>query len=430
MVDSRRGGEGPEGTSESTLGVPVSPKPPGKSRIIIICLIVLVLFGVGWLVHVRKSEAGKKQAAGGRGAANAGPVPVVAGTVARKDVPIYLDGLGTVQAFNTVTVHSRVDGQLQKVAFSEGQDVRAGDLLAQIDPAPFKALLAEVQAKKGQDEAQLANARVQLDRDTDLLKQQIIAQQDYDTQKTLTAQLEAAVKADQAAIESAQVQLNYTTIGSPIDGRTGLRQVDPGNIVKATDTNGIVVLTQLRPISIIFTVPEQNLAAIQKQMAQDTLAVLAVDRDNRTILSQGKVVVLDNQLDTTTATIRLKATFPNEDLRLWPGQFVNTRLLLMVRKNATVVPASVIQRGAEGPFAFVIKDESAQVRPVKVAQIESGQALVEEGLQPGEQVVVDGQYKLQNGSKVRISTGEAAASPPSGSAPATNNPAKGKRHKT
>lgn len=386
-----------------------------RGKIIALIVFAIGVAGVAWLVHARRTGAAKKQAGAGR--MNA-PVPVVAGVVIQKDVPIYLDGLGTVQAFNTVGIHARVDGQIQKITFKEGQDVKAGDLLAQIDPAPFQAQLSEMEAKKGQDEAQLGNARATFDRDVDLLKQQIISQQEYDTQKAQVAQLEAAVKADQAVIENAKVQLNYTRIASPIDGRTGVRLMDAGNLVRANDTNAIVVITQLRPVSVLFTLPEQHLGTIQEQMGGGPLTVLAVDRDNRTVLAEGKLAVIDNQLDTTTGTIRLKATFPNEKLRLWPGQFVNTRLLLSVHKGAAVVPASVIQRGQEGAYAFVITNDTAQIRPVKVAQIEGGEALVESGLTPGEQVVVDGQFKLQNGSKVR--TGPSEGSSPIGTRGGTN----------
>ncbi|MCX6897220.1 MAG: efflux RND transporter periplasmic adaptor subunit [Verrucomicrobia bacterium] len=336
-------------------------------------------------------------------------VPVLAVKVAQKDVPIYLDGLGTVQAFNSVTIRTRVDGQLVKVAFVEGQEVKAGDLLALIDPAPFNAALAQATAKKGQDEAQLANARLDLKRNAELVAQKIASRQVYDTQQSLVNQLEAAVKADQAAIDSARVQLDYTTIVSPLEGRCGIRLVDQGNIVHANDANGLVVITQLRPITVILTLPEQTLGDIRKQLGHGELTVLAVDRDNKTVLGEGKLAVIDNMIDVTTATIKIKATFPNNDLRLWPGQFVNARLLLETRKNGIVVPAAVIQRGPEGSYAFVIKgdksgEQTVEVRPVKVALIEDGQALLDEGVKPGERVVVEGQYRLQAGSKVKLRT--------------------------
>lgn len=331
-----------------------------------------------------------------------GPVPVVAGKVTQKNVPIYLDGLGTVQAFNTVTVHVRVDGQLQKIVFSEGQEVHEGDLLAQIDPAPFQTQVEQAEAKKAQDEAQLANARADLKRNSDLLTQQIVSQQVFDTAQALVAQMAAAVKSDEAAISSAKVQLGYTKVVSPINGRTGIRLVDQGNIVHANDPNGLVVITQMKPISVVFTLPEQTLTSIQREIGRRQLAVLAMDRDNTTTLGEGALAVVDNQIDTSTGTVKLKGTFPNSDLKLWPGQFVNARLLLTTRTNGLVVPTSVIQRGPDGAYAFVIKqDQSVQIRPIKIGQIEAGEALIEEGLKAGERVVVDGQYKLQNGSKVK-----------------------------
>jgi membrane fusion protein, multidrug efflux system len=377
-----------------------SPKPQTASLgrwVLIIGLLLLVAVG-GWaLIHHRHTEANAGPAAGRRSGL---PVPVITGVVTTKDVPIYLDGLGTVQAFNTVTVHSRVDGQLMSIKFEEGQDVTAGEILAELDPAPFRTQLDQSIAKKGQDEAQLANARVELDRDADLLAQKVLPQADYDTQKALVNQLQAAVNADQAAIESAKVQLDYATIRSPIDGRVGIRLVDRGNVMHAGDANGLVVITQLRPISVIFTLPEQVLPKLQQGKTDFT--VFAFGRDNTNELDRGRLAVIDNQIDTTTGTIKLKATFPNEALRLWPGQFVNTRLLLATRKDGIVVPASTVQRGPEGAFAYVIKDDqSVEMRALKVAQIEGGQALIDEGLKAGESIVVDGQYKLQPGSHIK-----------------------------
>lgn len=369
-------------------------------------LILLLLVGLGvviWLWQAPKSRSGA-EAAGPRGGMGTNPVPVVAGNVERKDVPIFLEGLGTVQAFNTVTVRTRVDGQIIHIRFIEGQDVHKGDLLAEIDPAPYQAVLDQNTAKKAQDEAQLTVAQITLKRDEQLLASKILAQQDYDTQKAQVQQLQATVEADQAAINSASVNVGYTTITSPLDGRTGIRQVDEGNIVHATDSNGLVVITQLKPISVVFTLPEQNLQQIQEHLTgNEQPIVYALDRDNKTTLGEGKLAVIDNQIDTTTGTLRLKATFPNEDYKLWPGQFLNVRLLLTTRKGATVVPASVVQRGPDGTFAFVLSNDVAFVRPVKVSSIEQSVALIDQGLEPGERVVVDGQYKLQSGQKVKAS---------------------------
>jgi multidrug efflux system membrane fusion protein len=373
--------------------------------------LLLVVLGIYRVKQTQEAAAAKKQAA------VIPPVPVIAGAVAMKDVPIYLDGLGTVQALNTVTVHTRVDGQLVKVAFTEGQDVKEGDLLAQIDPAPFQAALGQAVAKKGQDVAQLANANLDLTRDADMFAKKVISSQQLDTQKALVAQLAATVKADQAGIDSAQVQLDYTNIVSPIAGRTGIRLVDQGNIVHAADTGGLVVITQLRPISLLFTLPEQNLADIHKRTAAgEEMTVLAVDRDNQTVIDEGTLSVINNQIDTTTGTIQLKATFPNKNLQLWPGQFVNARLHLTTRKSGLVVPASVIQRGPNGPYAFVIKaDQTVEIRPVKTTKADANDVLIESGLKVGEKVVVDGQYKLQDGSAVKIGDKNAVKHTESGS---------------
>jgi multidrug efflux system membrane fusion protein len=386
-----------------------SPSSDHRSHLVlyVVLLVVCVVLGagIGLLIHKRRAAA---QGAAGRGALP--PVPVVLGKVKQKDVPIYLDGLGTVQAYNTVTIHTQVSGQLKKVAYVEGQDVHAGDLLAQIDPAPYQAALNQAIGKKGSDEAQLANARVDLDRETALYAAKIDSQQVYATQKALVDQFDATVKADQAAIDSAQVNLNYCTIDSPLDGRTGIRPVDQGNFVQPSDTNGLAVITQLQPISVIFTLPEQTLGQIHRQMQKDSaeLKVIAMGRDDTNVLDTGTLAVIDNQIDTTTGTIRIKANFPNENLRLWPGQFVNARLQLYIRTNGLTVPAAVIQRGPEGAlatYAFVAQGQGTNLtvkqQPVTVAQIDGGEALIDSGLQAGEPVVVDGQYKLQDGSKIR-----------------------------
>jgi membrane fusion protein, multidrug efflux system len=388
--------------------------------VIIIGVCLLVVGAAVWFS--RNHAAGAAKQGPGARSFELPPVPVVAIPVAQEDMPIYLTGIGTVQAFNTVTVRARVDGQVTKIAFTEGQDVHAGDLLAQIDPDPYRTALAQAAAKKGQDEAQLANARVDLKRYADLLANEGVTQQQYDTQKALVDQFIATVNADQAAIDSAKVQLDYTTIVSPIDGRIGLRLVDQGNIVHANDANGLLVITQLKPISVVFILPEQALAYIQQeaQGADPDFSVLAVSQDNTTVLGEGKLAVIDNQIDPTTAQIKLKATFPNTDLRLWPGQFVYARLLLTVRKGCTVVPTAVVQQGPTGSFAFVItQDQTVEVRPVKVAlalpaQGEQKEVVIEDGLQPGDRVVLEGQSKLQSGSRIKLTdaSGESEAQGP------------------
>jgi multidrug efflux system membrane fusion protein len=407
--------------------VPTAPKAeqPRKSgggmpwKSLVAGAVLIVIAFVVWQRESHHASPQTKSKGGGRGGGPSGPVSVMVGTAVKKDVPIYLDGLGTVQAFNMVTVRSRVDGQLLKLGFREGQDVKEGDLLAQIDPAAFQAQLEQAVAKKAQDDAQLTFAELELKRDADLLTSKIVSQEVYDTQKATVNQLAATVKADQAAIDNARVQLDYCTIKSPMDGRTGIRLVDQGNIIHSSESNGIVVLTQLRPISVIFTLPEQTLGEIRAETSDDAMTVLAVDRDNHTVLDEGNLAVIDNQIDVTTGTIRLKSTFPNPKLKLWPGQFVNARLLLKVRTGGIVVPASVVQRGPEGAYVFAVQDDmSVKMVPVKVGQIDQNEALIDSGLNEGERVVVDGQYKLQPGSKIK----PAEAARPAGAGSATNRP--------
>jgi multidrug efflux system membrane fusion protein len=338
------------------------------------------------------------------------PIPVVGGVVEQRDTPIYLDGIGTVQAFNTVTVHAQVDGVLQKVAFREGQDVRAGDLLAVVDPRPYQAQLDQATAKKAEDEAQASGATTAYNRNNSLLQQGLMDHQTVDTEKATMDQFNATVQADEAAIEQQAVELGYTRIAAPIAGRVGLRLVDEGNVVHSTDAGGLVVITQLRPISVVFTLPQQNWPQIQQRVASgQELAVLAIG-DSAQPIDRGTLSVVDNQIDATTGTIKLKAAFPNEKLALWPGQFVNVRLLMQTRRGGLVVPASVIQRGPQGSYAFVIgADSRVSPRLVTVAQIDGGYALIDQGLAAGERVVVDGQSKLQAGSTV--TTAAAPAKP-------------------
>jgi membrane fusion protein, multidrug efflux system len=366
-------------------------------------VILLGLLGGGLaLWKIRSTEAGGRENEA-RGMAR-GPVPVVAGKAERRNFPLYLNALGTVQAYNSVTVRARVDGELQQIYFQEGQNVQKGDLLAQIDSRTYQAQLDQAKAKKAQDEAQFANAKIVLSRNTLLLKNSVIDQQTYDTQKYTVDQLQALVAADQAAIESAQTQLEYTRITAPISGRVGIRLVDAGNIVRSTDTAGMLTINQVQPISVVFTLPQQNLRGVRDALQESkTLKALALDRDNLSVLTEGTLEVLDNQIDATTATVKLKAVFANTNYDLWPGQFVNVRLLLGVKDGAVTAPAKAIQRGPNGSYVYVIdSEEKAAMRPVKVGATEADWTLVETGLEAGDEVVVDGQYRLQPGAKVQV----------------------------
>jgi multidrug efflux system membrane fusion protein len=340
-------------------------------------------------------------------------IPVQTAFVAQSDVPIYFDGLGTVQAYNTVTVTSRVDGQLQRVNFVEGQEVKAGDVLVQIDARTYRATYNQALSTKAKDEAQLANAKLDLARYETLAPQNYTSKQTLDTQKALVAQLEAQIKVDQAAVEFAATNLDYTTIKSPIGGRTGIRLMDAGNNVLAAANTSLVVVTQMRPISVVFTLPADDLPAFTKAAASGALAVLALSRDFKTELDRGTVAVLDNQIVQTTGTIRLKATFPNANGTLWPGQFVNARLLIETKHNVLTVPSPAVQRGPNGLYAYVVKsDSTVEMRPLTLDQLDSGEAIIKEGLKPGEQVVVAGQYRLQAGAHVLASnSGVASAAP-------------------
>jgi membrane fusion protein, multidrug efflux system len=337
------------------------------------------------------------------------PVPVVADAVKSGDVPIYLRGIGTVQAYNTDTIRTQVQGEITQVAFKEGQAVHAGDLLAQIDPRPFQAQLDQAVANREKDQAQLVNAQANLQRDTQLLARGYATPQTVDLDKANTGQFSAAVKADEAAIEYAQTQLAYTRITSPINGVTGIRLIDVGNIVHPTDPNGLVVVTQLQPISVIFTLPETNLPQIQQAMAKGSLTVLAYSEDNKVKLDEGKLAVLDNQIIQTSGSVKLKADFPNPQHRLWPGELVNIRLLIDTRQNALSVAATAVQQGPQGAYVYVIKaDGTVEDRAVKVAQQGARIAVIDSGVQGNEQVVIGGQSRLQPGSSVKVLHGKAA----------------------
>ena len=339
------------------------------------------------------------------------PVPVVAGTVTQHDVPIYLTGVGTVIAYNTDVVRAQIQGQIVSINFKEGQTVHAGDLLAVIDPRPYQAQIDQYAANLERDQAQLQNAVANLDRYQPLAKNGWATPQLLETQQAQVGQLKAAVKADQALIDAAKVQLSYTQLTSPINGVTGIRQIDVGNIISPSNTNGLVVVTQLEPISLIFTLPETDLPQIQQEQEKTKapLTVVANSQDNTMRLAQGQLALVNNEILQTTGSIQLKANFANKSHRLWPGELVNARLLVDTRHNGLTVPASVVQQGPQGAYAYVINPNgTVETRPVKVAQIDGGQALIDSGLSANEQVVVDGQYKLQPGTHVTILQGTAA----------------------
>jgi len=336
------------------------------------------------------------------------PIPVVVGAVAQGDVPLYLSGLGTVQAYNTVTIKSRVDGQLVKILFKEGQDVKIGDVLAVIDPRPYAAQYQQAVATKAKDQSLLDNARKDLVRDQGLVGKQFVSAQTLDTQQALVDQYVAQVASDQATADYNKTQLDYTNITSPIDGRTGIRNLDIGNIIHAADSTAFVTITQIHPISVIFTLPADNLPSVTKNLGAGTLPVIAFGRDNTTALAKGTLDLVDNKIDQTTGMVRLKATFPNDDGALWPGQFVNTSVLVSTRHNGLTVAATVIQHGPKGDYVWVVKpDKTVEMRDVVVAQTQNNVALIDKGLAAGEAVVVDGQYRLQAGSKIEAASQDA-----------------------
>jgi membrane fusion protein, multidrug efflux system len=381
-----------------------------KKRVIIAAGLLTASFAAGGLAYL--AHVGLF----GRAAAAAAPapppsVPIVAAPVLQHDVPIYLGGVGTVIAYNTDVVRAQIQGQIVSINFTEGQTVHAGDLLAQIDPRPYQALIDQSVANLERDQAQLINAQANLSRYTTLGAKGWATPQLLETQKAQVGQLQAAVKADQAMIDAAKVQLSFTRLTSPIDGVVGIRQIDVGNIISPSTANGLVVVTQLDPISLIFTLPETALPQIQAQQQQvkAPLAVQAYNQDNSILLDQGVLGLVNNEILQTTGSIQLKANFANKSRRLWPGQLVNARLLVDTRHNGLTVSAAVVQQGPNGPFAYVVKpDRTVEVRPIKIAQISEGQALIDSGLQANEQVVVDGQYKLQPGVHVAILHGKAA----------------------
>jgi multidrug efflux system membrane fusion protein len=398
--------------------VPELDNPPprrsgGKTVVWIIVILVVVVLGVVGFRALHKTDTAASTQGQGQGQTRTGggrrgggmdvnrAVPVSVVPAKQQDVPVYLEGLGNVQAYYTVTVHSRVDGQLMEVNFREGQQVHKGDELALIDPRPFEAALAQAEATKFKDQANLENAQRDLQRYSDLYKQGVIAQQQYQTQQALVAQNEGLVHSDDALINSAKLNVTYSHIKSPIDGRVGLRLVDPGNIVHAADQNGLIVITQLQPIAVMFTLPEDNLPMVQQHMRGTRLQVQAWSRDDTQQIATGSLETIDNQIDPNTGTFRLKGVFANRDNALYPNQFVNARLQVYTRKNAITIPAAAVQHGSQGTYVYVVKtDKTVESRQVKVALTEGTLVVLDSGVNAGEQVVTDGQEKLQPGNKV------------------------------
>jgi membrane fusion protein, multidrug efflux system len=376
---------------------------------------LLATLAVCLLLLVSCNNSPNPQAAskgGGKKGQQRGPmtVPVAVAKAETRDLPVYLQGLGSVEAFNTVVVKSRLDGQLVEIHFKEGQEVKKGDLLAVIDPRPYEVALTQADATLYKDQSALNDAKLNFQRFQDLYKQGIIPQQQFDTQKSLMGQLEGAVRADEAQINNVKLNLTYTRITAPVSGRIGLRQVDIGNMVHASDPNGLLVITQLHPIAVVFTLPEDNLPSVAQHMRKAPLETEAYSRDDQTKLATGKLLTIDNQIDPSTGTGKLKAVFDNTESALWPNQFVNVHLLLEVRKNTLVVPAAAIQHGPQGDYVFTVKpDKTAEMRKVAIGFSQGNLTALASGVQPGEIVITDGQDKIQPGSKVEIRGGEGAA---------------------
>ena len=392
-----------------------------KRRPIVIGLLIIALAAV--LVYYLTGTPQQQQRRG-RFAADGGPVPVLVAAAKTADVPIYLDAVGTVKALNTVTVSPQVDGKLISVGFKEGQDVKKGDVLARIDPTLYQAQLDQAVAKKAQDEALLGNAKNDLARYETLAATNAINRQQADTQRALVAQYTAQAQADQAAIENAQATLGYTTIVAPIDGRTGIRMVDEGNIVHASSSPGIVVITQIKPMSVVFSLPQQNLAQINKAFASAPLPVDALRSDTNAAIDHGQLTVLDNQVDQSTGTVKLKAEFPNADVQLWPGQFVNVRLLIDTLKEVVVIPTGAVQRGPSGTFVYVVGDDDvAKIQPVTVTKQDETQSVIAEGVTPPQRAVITGFARLTDGAKVVIGDAEGKPAP----TPASGTRSRGQR---
>src|ERR1043166_2036602 len=368
-----------------------------RGRSIAAAIAALIVIGGAAIYWWPSAQSQQQQRSGRNFRGDDGPVPVIAAQSRRADVPVYLDGVGTVRALNTVTVRPQVDGRLLSVNYIEGQRVDTGFVLAKIDPVTYQAAYDQTVAKKAQDEATLANARLDLARYARLVATNAVTQQQYEAQKATVAQLEAQVRLDQAAIDNAKAILEYTDITAPIAGRTGIRLVDQGNIVRAADSTGIVVITQLQPISLLFTLPQQQLGDVNRALAERPLPVDAFGPDNKTVVESGELKVVDNQVDQTTGTIKLKAEFPNREFQLWPGGFVNVRLLINTLKDVIVVPTAAVQRGPRGTFVYVVEPENkVSVRLVSVTQQDETQAVIDKGLAADERVVTTGFARLTN----------------------------------
>ena len=386
------------------------PKGRRISRGARAALIAAALIGIAGALYGRYWSQAGNAALAAKPAARVG-VPVTVAVAARREVPIYMSGLGTVQAFFTVGIHSQVDGKLQEALFTEGPQVKKGDVLAKIDPRLFQAALDQAKAKKAQDEALLTAAEKDLARFKGLASKFIETQQNVDRQQGTVDQLKAAIIADEAMIETAQTNLDYTNITAPSDGRMGVRLVDPGNIVHASDAGSLATLVLTRPSAVMFTLPARSLDDVRSAMARGPVEVIAFDQDNRRALSTGQLLLVDNIIDQTTATIRLKAIFPNEDDALWPGEFVNARILIETRSSALVIPPTAVQRGPQGLFTWVISEnDTAEPRPIEVGPATKDVVVVTAGLKDGERVVTDGQYKLKRGVPVTISAPPTAGS--------------------
>lgn len=394
--------EQPQVTDDRTAGI----AGRARRRIVSILIAIVIIGGLGTILWTTLKPPGQRNARPDL------PVPVLAASAQRKDVPVYLDGVGAVRALNMVTVRAQVDGKLMSVKFIEGQDVAQGDVLAEIDPALYKAQLDQAIAKKAQDEATLANARLDLARYQQLAQSNAGPKQQADTQKALVDQLEAQVRSDQAAIDSAQTTLSYTKITAPISGRAGLRQVDAGNIIHAADTTGLVVITQLKPIAVQFSLPQQQINQANAAFAKGPLAIDVFGNDGRTVVETGRLASIDNQVDPTTGTVKLKGEFPNANLQLWPGQFANVRLKVNTLTNALVIPTSAVQRGPNGTFVYVIgQDNVATARAVTVTQQSDVEAVIATGLSDNDKVVTTGFANLADGSHVIVSREDNAPTP-------------------